>query len=126
MIISHAHAFILLAPWKTASSTCHARLGEYNESSYNRFFHFNADLQRVVHQHLTYAEYLCLPESKLGYVTAAFVRNPYDRVYSGFLQVQRDVVAQPKIETEDPWVKRLMLAQIAEVADLLILSLIHI
>lgn len=120
LIISHTHAFILLAPWKTASSTCHSRLGGYNESSYNRFFHFNENLQRIVHQHVTYSEYLQLPESQLGYLSAAFVRNPYDRVYSGFLQLQRDIANQPKLQTEQPWVKSLMLEQISEAANLLL------
>lgn len=122
MIVSNAHKFVLLAPWKTASSTCHLRLEQYNESRYNRFFGFNAELQRVVHQHLTYADFLGLPESKLGYLTGAFVRNPYDRVYSGFIQIQRDMLDQPKIQLEESWVGQLMLQQIAEVAGSLIKS----
>ncbi|HMK89892.1 MAG TPA: sulfotransferase family 2 domain-containing protein [Methylocystis sp.] len=114
MIISHAYKFVLLSPWKTASSTCHATLSIYDESHYLRFFYFNKYLNRVVHQHVTLAEYLSLPESRLGYFTAAFVRNPYDRAYSGFLQLQDDIAIQPKIVFEHSWIKDLVKAQIVE------------
>ncbi len=114
MIISHQRRFVMLAPWKTASSTAHHRLRPYNESPYSRFYHYNPYLQRVVHQHLTYAEYQCLPESRLGYYTGAFVRNPYDRVYSGFLQLQRDLEAQPGSDFPAPWIRSLVLRQLAE------------
>ena len=90
MIVSHAKQFVLMAPWKTASSTSHATLGHYNESPYDRGFHWNPTLGRVVHQHLTLADLLALPEGQLGYKIGAFVRNPYDRAYSGFMQLQRD------------------------------------
>ncbi len=73
-----------MAPWKTASSTVAQRLGKYNESSYSLFYEFNPYLNRVVHQHLTRAELASFPEGKGAYRVAAFVRNPYDRVYSGF------------------------------------------
>ena len=38
----------MLAPWKTASRTMYARLWEYDESRYPRFFYFNRYLNRVV------------------------------------------------------------------------------
>ena len=113
MIISHKHAFILLAPWKCASSTCHATLEGYNQSPYNRLFHFNPHLNRVIHQHLTLAHLGALPEGKLGYKTATFVRNPYDRAYSGFLQIQRDFKEQPLLEFEETWIGSLVKTQIA-------------
>ena len=113
LIISHTHRFILLAPWKCASSTCHATLERFNESPYSRFFHFNPHLNRVVHQHLTLSHLGALPEGKLGYKTAAFVRNPYDRAYSGFIQLQRDFQDQPRSDFEHPWVGNLVRAQIA-------------
>ncbi|MDW9476723.1 hypothetical protein GOB05_33635 [Sinorhizobium meliloti] len=114
MIISHRYKFVLLAPWKTASSTAHARLEALDESPYNRFFYFNPFLNRVVHQHLTYAEFATLPESKLGYKVAAFVRNPYDRAYSGFLQLQRDIKHQPSLEFPSEWIKALVLKQLSD------------
>lgn len=114
MIISHSRQFILLAPWKTASSTCHRTLEDYNESPYSRFFHWNPTLARVVHQHLTLADLLALPEGKLNYRRIAFVRNPYDRAYSGFLQLKRDADNHPTFDYSPPWVGNLVRAQVAE------------
>ncbi|MBV8907673.1 MAG: sulfotransferase family 2 domain-containing protein [Sphingomonas sp.] len=114
MIISHAKKFVLLAPWKTASSTCHASLEQFNESSYSRFFHWSPQLSRVVHQHVTLADFLALPEGRLDYKVGAFVRNPYDRAYSGFLQLQRDFSKQPQLEYSPAWIGELVRAQIAE------------
>lgn len=114
MIVSHSKRFVLMSPWKTASSTCHRSLEEYNESPYSRFFHFNSVLNRVVHQHLTLSDFLALPEGDLGYEIAAFVRNPYDRAYSGFIQLQRDFQDQPKIAVEPSWITTLIRAQISE------------
>jgi len=105
MVISHAKKFVVFAPWKSASSTTQSRLAEHNESPYHWFYDFNPFLQRVVHQHLTLADFTGLPESKLGYFLASFVRNPYDRVYSGFLQIQRDIQEQPTAFFPTPWVK---------------------
>lgn len=104
----------MLAPWKTASQTCHASLKRYNESPYDRYFHFNPSLGRVVHQHLTLSDLMALPEGRLGYKKAAFVRNPYDRAYSGFIQIQRDFQIQPKIPIEPNWIRDLIKAQISE------------
>lgn len=78
------------------------RLEEYNDSPYDRFFYFNSYLNRIVHQHIICADFACLPESKLGYFTASFVRNPYDRVYSGFRQLQKDLREQPHAIYAEP------------------------
>lgn len=114
MIISHAHRFVILAPWKTASQTIRARLSRYCESPYDSFFYFNEHLKRVVHQHITLADFSALPESRLGYRIASFVRNPYDRVYSGFRQLQKDLEIQPRSPFPSPWIRRLVMAQLAE------------
>lgn len=113
MIISHDFKFIFLSPWKTASSTTWARLSSYNQSPYPGFFYFNAHLRRVVHQHITLAEFMALPEGRLDYLIACFTRNPYDRAYSGFMQLQRDIAVQPKAEYPEPWIKELVKAQLA-------------
>lgn len=115
MIVSHKHRFVLLAPWKTASQTAHLRLQAYNESTYPRFYHFNRHLNRVVHQHITCADFLCLPESKYGYFVGAFVRNPYDRAYSGFYQLQRGMEAQRSWSYPTPWIRDLVMKQWAEI-----------
>ena len=114
MILSHRHRFVLLATWKSASSTLHMRLTGCNESPYSRFFYYNPFLRRVVHQHITYAEFASLPESQAGYFTGAFVRNPYDRVFSGFLQLQRDVQRHPGEHFPSPWIKDLVMRQVSE------------
>ena len=106
----------MMMPWKTASQTMALRLEPYNESSYSRFFYYNKYLNRVVHQHLTCADFSCLPESKLGYFTASFVRNPYDRVYSGFRQLQKDIEIQPQAHGHypSPWIERHVMKQLEE------------
>ena len=114
MIISHSKRFIVLATWKAASSTLHARLKAYNESPYSRFYYYNQTLRRVVNGHITCADLLALPEGKLNYRIAAFVRNPYDRVYSGYQQIWRDVHEQPSSEFPSSWVRDLVMRQLAE------------
>lgn len=115
MIISHKHRFIMLTPWKTASQTVRARLEPYNESTYPKFYYFNAHLNRVVHQHITCADLVNLPEGRLGYLLAAFVRNPYDRAYSGFRQLQRGMVEQLKWSYPDRWIGDLVKKQWLEI-----------
>ncbi len=115
MIISHRHKFVLLCTWKAASQTMRFRLRNYNESPYPRLYGFNPYLNRVLHHtHATCAEFRCLPESNLGYFTAAFVRNPYDRVYSGFRQLQFDARAVPKLRQSKPWIGDLLARQVSE------------
>jgi Sulfotransferase family len=104
----------MFAPWKAASSTMHARLEGMNESPYSRFYEFNSFLNRVVHQHITCVEFISLPEQQLGYLTASFVRNPYDRVYSGFRQLQRDIEQQPRASFSLPWIRELVVQQLCE------------
>ena len=91
-----------------------ARLDRFDESPHPKFFHFNPHLNRVVHQHLTCADFAALPESRLGYFAASFVRNPYDRVYSGFRQLQADIRDQPGAAYPEPWIRALVTAQLAE------------
>jgi hypothetical protein len=114
MIISHKNRFVMLGPWKTASQTTRARLRRYDESQYPTFFYFNTYLNRVVHQHITRAEFECLPEAKLGYLAATFVRNPYDRAYSGFRQLQKDIQEQHSASFPEPWIRDLVRQQLAE------------
>lgn len=114
MIISHLKRFVMLRPWKTASQTMTVRLEAYNESPYDPFFNFNPYLNRIVHQHVTCAEFACLPESTLGYLTGSFVRNPYDRVYSGFRQLLKDAREQPATPFPNGWIRDHVMKQLAE------------
>ena len=114
MIISYAKRFVMFAPWKTASTTLHARLKPFNESPYDRFFHFCPFLNRVVHQHLTCAEFLAYPESREGFLIGSFVRNPYDRAYSGFVQLQSDAQTMMKMPFPSEWIRSHVKRQVAE------------
>jgi hypothetical protein len=114
MILSPAHQLAMLLPWKTASQTLRSRLQAINQSPYTENFHLNTTLHRVVHQHLVLADFLKLPENKPGMKLAVFVRNPYDRVYSGFMQLMRDVASQPKWVFEAPWIGALVRQQLSE------------
>ena len=115
MIVSHEKRFVMLLPWKTGSQTLIARLRSYNESAYHWFFHFEPHLNRVVHQHLTRSDFEALPESRLGYFLASFIRNPYDRAYSGFLELQRALrVEHAGLPIEEKWVRQLVMHQLDE------------
>lgn len=113
MILSHSKKFVVFQAWKTASSTLYLRLAKFNQSPYSRFYYFNPYLKRIVHQHITVADFKALPECLPGYKRAAFVRNPYDRVYSGFIQIQRDLKEQPSLPYPEPWIKEHVLKQLA-------------
>lgn len=114
MVISHKKKFVMYLPWKTASQTIELRLRAFNESPYDLFFYFNPFLNRVVHQHITCCEFMNFPESKLNYFSASFVRNPYDRVYSGFRQLQKDIQYQPLGSYPAPWIKNHVMKQLTE------------
>ena len=60
------------------------------------------------------ADFMSLPERKLKYLLGSFVRNPYDKVYSGFQQLQKDLKNQPSFEYESPWVKNHVMRQLSE------------
>jgi hypothetical protein len=117
MIISNSKKFAMFLPWKTASQTMVARLQQFNETPYSRFFEFNRYLNRVVHQHMTCADFLGLPESKLeGYFIGSFVRNPYDRAYSGFRQLQIDIAQQRAADYyPSNWIRSLVMKQLDEI-----------
>ncbi|MCK9612914.1 MAG: sulfotransferase family 2 domain-containing protein [Bacteroidales bacterium] len=112
MIINFERKFAIFLPWKTASSTMFTRMAYFNQSSYSRFYDFNVHLKRIVHQHITVADFKGLPESLLPLKKIAFVRNPYDRVYSGFLQIQKDLKEQPDMPYPEPWIKNHVMKQL--------------
>jgi hypothetical protein len=112
MIIIPDNKLVLLLPWKTGSQTLRTRLHPFNRSLYPEFFHFNPHLNRVVHQHLILADFAVLPESREQPALAVFVRNPYDRVYSGFQQLIRDVAQQPHWAFPTLWIKDLVVEQL--------------
>jgi hypothetical protein len=112
MIFNRDKKFMVFMPWKTASSTLYLRLVNFNQSPYSRFYYFNEHLKRVVHQHITVADFKSLPENIPDYKRAAFIRNPYDRVYSGFKQIQQDLTEQPQLPFPQPWIKNHVIKQL--------------
>ena len=86
MIVSDSHRFICFQPWKCASSTLYKRLRSYDSGRYAQPRYFNEILGAHAHKHMTLHEFMRLPESRQDYYRFCFVRNPYDRVYSGFMQ----------------------------------------
>lgn len=113
MILNYDKKFAIFSPWKTASSTMATRLVHYDQSPYSRFYDFNPYLQRIVHQHITVADYKALPENSFDLKRVSFVRNPYDRVYSGFLQIQKDLKEQPLMGFPAQWIRNHVLMQLA-------------
>ena len=113
MILNHDKKFLVFQSWKAASSTLYLRLEKFNQSPYSRFYYFNPYLQRIVHQHITVADLKGLPDVGSDYKKAAFVRNPYDRVYSGFIQIQRDLKEQPGLPFPAPWIRAHVMKQLA-------------
>lgn len=114
MIVSHKHKLVMLLPWKTASQTLRARLKHVDQSPYSEFFDFNPYLNRVVNQHLTLADFMALPESRQNYRLAVFIRNPYDRVFSGFRQLFYDLNNQPLRQFPEPWIRDLVTQQLGD------------
>lgn len=112
MIFLPEHKLALLLPWKTGSQTLRARLQAFDRSPYPKFFHFNPHLNRVAHQHLILSDFAALPESRAQPALAVFVRNPYDRVYSGFRQICSDVAQQPGWAFPAPWIRDLVVEQL--------------
>lgn len=115
MLLIPASRLALLFPWKTASQTLQARLGHLGRQPYPKLPAFNPRLRRVVHQHLTLADWEALPESREGYRVAVFVRNPYDRVVSGFRQLLRDVQVLPRLRHPSPMVRELIAEQVGRI-----------
>ena len=114
MLCLKAHSLDILLPWKCASQTVRTRLLPYAQEPYKQLFYFNPVLQKLRNQHHTYADYLLLPQSKQGHQVATFVRNPYDRVVSGFMQLCRDATVIPQLPFEDPAMKFFVLDQVAQ------------
>ena len=89
MIVSDSKKFIMFCPPKTGSTTLTNRLIGYD--SRNNFYYqprWNEEKLKLEElKHLTYREFLEFEDSALldQYFSFCFVRNPYDRLYSGFL-----------------------------------------
>ena len=112
MILIPEKKLAMLLPWKTGSQTLRARLHGFDRLPYPKFFHFDPFLNWVVRQHLILADFAARPESREGAALAVFVRNPYDRVYSGFQQLIRDVAEQLGWASPAAWIRDLVVEQL--------------
>ncbi len=107
-------AWDVLLPWKCASQTLRTRLLPHASEPYGQLFYFNPVLGRVASQHHGFADYLTLAAQRPPRRVAAFVRNPYDRVVSGFLQLCRDARVIPQLPFADRELRAFVLAQVAQ------------
>jgi len=95
LIISENPKFICFQPWKCGSSTLHLRLKNFDSNRYPQAGYFNEVLGKISHKHIGLKDFSCLPESRSDYIRFTFVRNPYDRLYSGFLQRRHRLTTNP-------------------------------
>ena len=86
MIVSDNPKFICFQPWKCGSSTLYRRLKKFDNGRYPQTAYFNDVLGKNSHKHIALDDFFKLPESSQNHKRFAFVRNPYDRMYSGYLQ----------------------------------------
>lgn len=92
----------MFLPWKCGSTTCEKRFAKYNESTYPIGNYFSEILNKISHKHIRLLDFQKLPESNLDYYKISWVRNPYDRLYSGFLQKHwRVVVRKDQLDASD-------------------------
>ena len=82
----------MFLPWKCGSTTCEKRFNKYNESPYSSERYLSEILNKYSTKHIRLSDFKKLPESNLDYYKISWVRNPYDRLYSGFLQRHYKVV----------------------------------
>lgn len=99
MLISETHQFVLFLPQKSAASTLLKRLAPLrHRPACDGSGYFEQRLGRILSNHINQADarlagFLVGRET---YFKAAFVRNPYDRVFSWFRWFQR--VSQERYE----------------------------
>lgn len=81
MVISHRHRYLYFVTPKCASATVRTSLCDLTDLGY--------PVTKGLPQHQTIAQFLAGPHASLfdaGYFRFTFVRNPYDRLYSGYAQ----------------------------------------
>jgi hypothetical protein len=92
----------MFLPWKCGSTTCQNRFNKYNESPYPHSTQFSKILNKISHKHIHLSDFKKLPESKLDYYKISWIRNPYDRLYSGFGQRHlRVMIKKDQLDADD-------------------------
>lgn len=79
MIVSHQHKFVYFAPVKTASTSIHKALADFDIQIY----HTHSKEKWARHQ-------MWFPQELWGYFTFVSVRNPYDRFLSMYNHFSED------------------------------------
>lgn len=90
MVISHRHRYLYFVVPKSASATVRQSLAAYTDIGY--------PVTNYV-QHQTIRQFLASPQATLfheGYFRFTFVRNPYDRLYSGYVQDRFAATQSPR------------------------------
>lgn len=91
MVISHRHRYLYFVVPKCASATVRQSLAPYTDIGY--------PVTKGGTQHVTIEAFLASEHAALwdqGYLRFSFVRNPYDRLYSGWLQDRFAATQSPR------------------------------
>ena len=104
MIISDTKKFIVFQPWKCASSTLYLRLEQYDSKRYPQDIYYNEILKKDSHKHILLEDFFKLPESSLDYSRICFVRNPYDRMYAGYLQRKLEIATRSEYTSDSLYI----------------------
>ncbi|KPA20919.1 Sulfotransferase family protein [Shimia sp. SK013] len=95
MIVSDTPPFVWLLPWKCGSTTVKRRLVELDTKRAPSFRHFNQIIGAHVDKHIPLDQAAQLPDASPKLQRATLVRNPYDRMYSGFMQRKKRLAKNP-------------------------------
>jgi len=100
MVISHRHKYLYFVAPKCASATVRHSLRNFTD--------FGSPVTKYVKykQHVTIAKFLSSEHGALfnaGYLRFSFVRNPYDRLYSAYVQDRNDVVRPVRTRSWQRW-----------------------
>ena len=90
MVISHRHKYLYFVVPKCASATVRSSLREFTDIGYP----VTGGIQHVPLKKFLAGEHAALFDA--GYFRFTFVRNPYDRLYSGYLQDRLAATQSPR------------------------------
>lgn len=94
MVISHRHRFVYSVIPKCGSATIRTSLASYFDEGW--------PVNDRLPEHATLAQITALRPEVIPYFKFSFVRNPYDRLYSGYLQDQRAAERSKKWRVKRP------------------------
>jgi hypothetical protein len=84
------------------------RLKKFDSGKIKQEDHYNITLNAITHRHITLKDFLKLPESDNDFFRFCFVKNIYDRIYSGYVQRHyRLTVDEPYRKSSEEYIKEL-------------------